>query len=102
MGSAATRMGYGVKVSEFIMHKFRGGLIRRKNHALPSFRLVERMLYGIGAQKAGTTWLYEQMKSHPQVGTSIFDRFCSRVALTAGGGGARDDISCRLGAPPRY
>lgn len=67
MGSAATRMGYGVKVSEFIMHKFRGGLIRRKNHALPSFRLVERMLYGIGAQKAGTTWLYEQMKSHPQV-----------------------------------
>ena len=28
--------------------------------ALPSF-------YGIGAQKAGTTWLYEMLKSHPEV-----------------------------------
>jgi hypothetical protein len=28
--------------------------------ALPSF-------YGIGAQKAGTTWLYEMLKAHPQI-----------------------------------
>lgn len=28
--------------------------------ALPSF-------YGIGAQKAGTTWLYEMLKGHPQI-----------------------------------
>lgn len=49
------------------MHPFRTGLIGGETSDPPSFRLVERVIYGIGAQKAGTTWLYEQMKSHPQV-----------------------------------
>jgi len=35
--------------------------------AAPGFQSLDRVIYGIGAQKAGTTWLYEQLKSHPEV-----------------------------------
>ncbi len=30
-----------------------------------------QILYGIGAQKAATTWLYAQLQSHPEVHVAL-------------------------------
>lgn len=49
------------------MISFRRGTAGCESSAPLSFRPVDRVFYGIGAQKAGTTWLYEQMKAHPDV-----------------------------------
>lgn len=34
---------------------------------MTEFNAAERIVYGIGAQKAGTTWLYDQLRAHPEV-----------------------------------
>lgn len=43
------------------------GTAGNESSAPLSFRSVGRVVYGIGAQKAGTTWLYEQLRAHPDV-----------------------------------
>ena len=39
---------------------YRAGWLRRQGLCLPDF-------LGVGAQKAGTTWLYENLRRHPQI-----------------------------------
>lgn len=47
-----------------------GARIARALGASPGFGGVSRVLYAIGAQKAGTTWLHEELRRHPQVHTA--------------------------------
>lgn len=44
-----------------------GEAMGAKPRADPRFGRVERLVFGIGAQKAGTTWLHRYLRAHPEV-----------------------------------